>query len=369
VRGQKIDWARPDLIIFDDVDEKHDTENATEKKETIITDSILPAGSANVAVLFVQNLIHSDSIASRLARTPGTKGAAGYLMGRIISGPHKAVEGLEYAAQKVGDAVRWAITRGQSLWRGFSLEVCENELNRVGPTSFMLESQHDVDVDNPNALMSEADFDRTRVTDHPDLDFVAVAVDPPGGATNCGIVAGGKARVKRRGGEQEWHGYTLEDATTEPGVKPEQWALEVLKCYYRNQADAIFAEVNFGGDMVESTIRQTKWRDDRGNIIVDGAKVKIRILRASRGKKIRAQPVATVFQQGRGHHVGRYDKLEKEWRQGQPGDDSPNRLDAEAWLYNGLDLTGEAGVQIIPQSVNLYGSRGRGNGGLYGSRR
>src|SRR5690606_10318737 len=60
VRGQKIDWARPDLIILDDIDEKHDTELTTTKKAQVITDSILPAGSANCAVLFVQNLIHAD---------------------------------------------------------------------------------------------------------------------------------------------------------------------------------------------------------------------------------------------------------------------------------------------------------------------
>jgi hypothetical protein len=335
VRGQKIDWARPDMIVFDDVDEKHDTENATEKKETIITDSILPAGAANVAVLFVQNLIHANSIASRLARTPGTEGAAGYLMGRIISGPHKAVEGLEYAARQVGAAIRWVITAGHPLWAGFTRSVCESELNRVGPTSFMLESQHDVDVDNENALLSEDDFNRTRVKSHPDLVRVGVGVDPPGGATECGIVAAGKAKV---GGD--WHGYTLEDASTRAGAKPEEWALAVLQCYYRNDADVIFVERNYGGDMVSSVIRQTKWLDDDDNVILDGSKVHIVEVTATRGKQVRAEPVATVDQQGRGHNVGHFPALEKEWRQWVPGDkDSPNRLDAHVWSMVGLGLT------------------------------
>jgi len=368
VRGQKIDWARPDLIVFDDVDEKHDTEHATEKKEQIMTDSILPAGAANCAVLFVQNLIHADSIASKLAKSPGEAEAAGYLMDRIISGPFPAIEELEYEARQVADGMRWIITEGRSIWRGFSLDTCEREINRVGPTSYLLESQHEVDTDNPNALLSEEDFDRTRMTEHPDLARVAIGVDPPGGATECGIVCGGKAKV-----DGDWHGYTLEDASAPAGCSPEEWALAVLKCYHRNKADAIYVEKNYGGDMVESTIRQTKWKDD-GRVIVDGSKVKIVTVWATRGKQVRAEPVGVVFEQGRGHHVGHFPALEKEWRQWEPGDsESPNRLDAEVWLYTGLELIGESGIKVA--QANLYEAderrdrRSRRSGGLYGSRR
>ena len=54
IRGHKIDWARFDLLIFDDIDVKHDTELAVKKKQETITTSILPAGASNCAVLFVQ---------------------------------------------------------------------------------------------------------------------------------------------------------------------------------------------------------------------------------------------------------------------------------------------------------------------------
>lgn len=347
VRGQKIDWARPDLIVFDDVDERHDSPLTTKRKEEIITSSILPAGAANCAVLFAQNLIHADSIASRLARKPGTEGAADYLMDRMISGPFPAVKGLEYELQQRGDLFAWAITGGTSLWQGFDLGVCEAELNRDGPTSYLLESQHEVDADNDNALMSVEDFDRTRVLIAPDLDRVAVAVDPPGGATECGIVAGGKARIGN-----DWHGYTLEDATMAAGVKPEAWALAVLQCYYRHKADVIFVERNYGGDMVSSTIRQTKWIGADGALLVDGSKVHIEEVTATRGKAIRAEPVATVFQQGRGHHVGHFPALEKEWRKWEPGASSPNRLDAEVWLFAGLEL-----VDSQKPSAGTWGSK------------
>ena len=346
VRGQKIDWARPDLIILDDIDERHDSELTTKKKRAIITDSILQAGAANVAVLFVQNIIHAESIAAELSKPPGSEGAANYLTNRIVSGPFPAVQDLDYKLLPDGELFRWRITEGRSLWQGFDIAACEDELNRVGPESYESESQHNVDADDPNALMSEEDFARTRVTSHPDLDRVAVAVDPPGGATECGIVCGGKALIGK-----DWHGYTLEDNSQPAGVDPNTWAIEVLKTYHRNNADVIFVETNFGGDMVTSTIKQAQWKDDDGNIIVDGSKVRIKTVHASRGKRVRAEPVATAFQQGRGHHMGEFPKLEREWRQWVPGNDSPNRLDAEVWLYVGLDIVPES----LPTDIDLGG--------------
>ena len=352
VRGQKIDWARPDLIIFDDIDEKHDTPNATRKKVEVITGSILPAGADNTAVLFVQNLIHAESVADSLSKPSGETGSAQYLMNRVISGPYPAVDGLQYEAQPDGERVRWVITQGDSLWEGYDLSVCERELNRVGPSAFLLESQHEVDADKDNALLSQADFERTRILPPnapPALLKRAVGVDPPGGRGSCGIVAGGYGMIA---GER--HGYTIDDASTGPGASPEEWALEVLKCCARNNALLIIAEVNFGGDMVTETIRNTKWKDDTGRVLMDGARdVKIVQVRASRGKTLRAAPVAVLFQQGYAHHVGHFPALEKQWRTYEPdtGQDSPDRLDAEVWLYAGLGLTAE---QYDPPKSSRY---------------
>lgn len=352
VRGQKIDWARPDCIVFDDIDEKHDSELTVTKKEESITTSIIPSRATNCAVLFVQNLIHSNSIASRLAKRANEEGTAQYLFNRIISGPFKAVEGLKYVQQKIDEVYYWKIAEGESLWSGYSLDICEEEINAVGPSSYERESQNDVDSDEPDALMSAEDFDRTRKVEHPPLARIAIGVDPPGGATACGIVAVGKAKFGN-----DWHGYTLEDATTPKGVKPEQWALAVLKCYYRHDADVIFVERNYGGDMASATIRLTKWLDDEGNVIVDGKHVHIQEVNATRGKLVRAEPVATAFQQGRGHHVGTFPELEKEWRQYVPGvKDSPNALDAEVWAYSGLQLVGvEASGGLVMGKAKGWG--------------
>ncbi len=349
VRGQKIDWARPDGLFFDDVDERHDTEATRDKKREIITESIIPAGAAHAAVLFAQNLIYADSIASALAKRADQPGAAQFLPDRIISGPFVAVENLTYEQVQTGDVFRWKL-KGKSLWNGYDLSVCENEFNRVGPAAYLRESQNEVDGDAENALLKQADFDRTRKTAEqvPDLARIAIGVDPPGGVTECGIVCVGKAKIG-----SDWHGFTIDDASSSKGARSEEWALDVLKCYHRNKADVIFVEANYGGDMVRGNIAQAKWKDDEGNVLVDGSKVKIEMVNATRGKVVRAEPVATVFQQGRGHHVGTFALLEKEWRQYVPGDkDSPNRLDASVWAYTGLELVGS---RELPSNLDLGG--------------
>lgn len=336
VRGQKIDWARPDLIIFDDVDEKHDTENTVTRKKETITTSILPAGSPDCAVFFVQNLIHRGSIAHQLSIPPGQEGAADYLTDRIISGPFPAVAGLDYEMVQAGDEYRFRITAGKSLWAGFDLDICEAELNRFSPSAFELESQNDIDADDPNALLTTAILDATRVSSHPDLVQLVIGVDPSGGAGQCGIIGAGKARVGRA-----WHGYTVADYSTPLGTPSSEWAVAALRCYDALQADAIVVERNFGGDMVENTIRQAELRDAAGNLLLSGANVPIIEVQASRGKEVRAQPVAAVYQLGRAHHVGYFPALEKQWTQWIPGTKpSPDRLDAEVWALTYLGLIG-----------------------------
>ena len=354
IRGHKIDWARPDLIIFDDIDHKHDTEAAVLKKQGTITTSVLPAGAENCAVLFCQNLIHTDSIAHRLSRKAGTDGAADYLADRIISGPHKAVDNLAYEFVSDDDgAVHWQITGGTSLWQGFTLDICQAEINREGPTAFDLESQHEVDTDNPNALLTSEILNATRVSSHPDLIRVAVGVDPSGGAGMCGIIGGGIAKVGK-----VKHGYTLADYSTPYGTKSADWGTAVLRAYHAISADVIFVEANFGGDMVENTIRTAVLDDDDGNVILRGVNLPIQMVHASRGKEVRAQPVASLFQLGRMHHVGHFPELEKQWTKWEPGNKpSPDKLDAEVWWVTGLDLI--SGISSMPKEQPEQASRWR----------
>lgn len=150
-----------------------------------------------------------------------------------------------------------------------------------------------------------------------DLRRVVVAVDPTGtvGGDEVGIVGVGLG--------PDGHGYVLADRSAGK-MTPEEWGDRVIQTYIDLQADVIVGEVNFGGDMVESVVRQAaKYR---------GLNVRIEKVTASRGKRVRAEPIAQLYAQHRVHHVGVLAMLEEEittWTD-QAGW-SPNRLDALVW--------------------------------------
>lgn len=138
-RGMKVEDQRPDLIILDDVDGKHDSPQTTAKKIETITTSILPAGSWDVAVIAVQNLIIADGFFSRLA-----DGRADYLAHRIVSGPHPAILDLEYVWREEAGIRKAIITGGTPTWQGQNIEVCQRMIDVMGMTAFLKECQHKV---------------------------------------------------------------------------------------------------------------------------------------------------------------------------------------------------------------------------------
>ena len=139
-RGIKIDSYRPDLIVFDDIDDRSDTPETVAKKISAVTAKVLPTGSVDCAVLFVQNLIHEDGIVARLV-----DGRADFLHGREVPPVEPAVRGLAYELVAGEDgARRYAITAGEATWAGQDLETCERQLNDWGETAFLREAQHRV---------------------------------------------------------------------------------------------------------------------------------------------------------------------------------------------------------------------------------
>ena len=188
--------------------------------------------------------------------------------------------------------------------------------------------------DVPGALWTRSLLDRTRVPAVPDgvsLVRVFVGVDPPGGVTECGIVCAGRG--------SDGHFYVLADRSRK--ATPDAWAGAVIDCYEEYSADRVVAERNFGGDMVESTIRQAA--KSRGRY------VSFKPANASRGKTIRAQPVVAMYEQGRVHHVGSFPDLEDEqclWVDGETRE-SPNRLDALVWAVTELMPSTEKRVTFL----------------------
>ena len=139
-RGAKLDEQRPDLIIFDDVDDTEDRQPAVEKKVRAITQKLLPAGSPDLATLFVQNLVHYESVAARLANVASKP--ADFLATREVIGPIPAVVGLQ-TEPVPGTVSRYRITSGTPTWEGQNLEVCQSQIDDWGLDAFLAEAQHE----------------------------------------------------------------------------------------------------------------------------------------------------------------------------------------------------------------------------------
>ncbi|WP_449041561.1 DNA-packaging protein [Paracoccus sp. (in: a-proteobacteria)] len=181
--------------------------------------------------------------------------------------------------------------------------------------------------DVEGALWTTAMLEGCRVDAAPALDRVVVAVDPSvtggTGSDECGIVVAG---VVCEGPPQEWRAYVLEDASVRGG--PVEWARAAIAAVARHGAERLVAEVNQGGDLVESVIRQLD------------PLVPFRALRAGRGKGLRAEPVAALYEQGRVRHLRGLGALEDQLCRmtvrGLIGRGSPDRLDALVWAIHEL---------------------------------
>lgn len=140
MRGIKLDEFRPDLIVFDDIDGRHDTPARVSKKIQAITSTILPAGSPNLAVVVVQNMIHEYGIMAQLVN-----GSADFLHNRLPVSIEPAVIDLQYERSLRADGTtEYKVTGGTPTWTGQSLSVVENQINDWGLAAFLSEAQHDV---------------------------------------------------------------------------------------------------------------------------------------------------------------------------------------------------------------------------------
>lgn len=188
--------------------------------------------------------------------------------------------------------------------------------------------------DTPGALWKRELIDTIRVIKTPPLARVVVAIDPSGSsgenAAEAGIIVAGVDKVGNTGKEQ---GFVLDDVSLLD--TPEKWATAAVTAYHKYKADCIVAEVNYGGEMVEAVIRS-----------IDPS-VSFKMVRASRSKQVRAEPVSALYSKGRVWHVGAFPKLEDEYCTWVPGAKSPNRLDAAVWALTELMLPEEVPEEEI----------------------
>lgn len=174
LRGIKVDEMRPDLIIFDDIDEKHDSLSAIEKKIATITTSIMPAGSGDAVILAIQNMIRDDGFFGRMA-----KGDADYMRDAIVSGPIPAIEGLEYEEIWDEEANRYVykIVAGTPTWAGQDIATSETQMTRWGLSAFLIEAQHEINYDE-GGTYQDVDFKQIDLADCPQFKRVVCWVDP-----------------------------------------------------------------------------------------------------------------------------------------------------------------------------------------------
>jgi hypothetical protein len=226
-------------------------------------------------------------------------------------------------AKKIGKQARWGAFHFTSHENPFiSAKALADIVGDMTAVAYQQEILAEDLNEAPGALWKREIIEKYRVSEAPDkLDMIVVGVDPSGTSRGdeAGIVVVGKRGT---------HVYVLDDMSLRGS--PDEWASAAVNAYYKWSANKIVAEANYGGDMVLGTIRT-----------VDPL-VPIELVHASRGKMIRAEPVAAIWQQGRGHMVGNFYGLEDQLCMWQVGMDSPGKLDSMVW-----------GVHIL--AVNLTG--------------
>jgi phage terminase large subunit-like protein len=245
-------------------------------------------------------------------RIPGPKGDAPRV---VVSTTPKSLPLLK----AILAAPSTAITKARTMDNAANLDASTVEYlqKRYGGTTL---GRQELDAelldDVEGALWNRALLDACRVPVQPaDFRRIVVAIDPAGGSAKSNDQTGILVVAAGRDG----HAYVLADMSGR--YSPEGWARQAVSAYRGFRADRIIAESNFGGAMVEATIRQV----DRN--------VPVKLVHASRGKQVRAEPVVALYEQHRVHHVGILPELEDQLCQWGPaeGGPSPDRLDALVW--------------------------------------
>ncbi len=207
-------------------------------------------------------------------------------------------------------------------------EQYEDSLSELDRTTWRQLREGDWLAKREGALFDIQNIDRHRLNKTALMIRVVIGVDPAVTATEnsdeTGIVAAGI--------DADGHIYILGDYSLKG--TPLEWGRAVVKAFNRHQADRVIGEVNNGGDLVEMNLRQ-----------VD-PNIPFTKVHASRGKVIRAEPIAALYEQGRVHHIGMFPLLEDQMTQWVPGEKSPDHLDAMVWALHTL-TEGEEVQEII----------------------
>jgi len=184
------------------------------------------------------------------------------------------------------------------------------------------------------ALWTREMIESARVETAPPLVRVVIGVDPAVTSSDTsdetGIIAAGIA--------SDGNYYILNDKSLR--ASPDAWARAAVNLYHETNADKIIAETNNGGDMIIMLMKQ-----------VDPS-IAVKKVTATRGKQLRAEPISSLYEQSRVHHVGYFEQLEMQMCEWTPiSTDSPDRLDALVWALTELNSGGSSMIALAGMSI------------------
>lgn len=336
-RGAKMENARPDLLVIDDIDAESDSEAVIQRKIQAITRKLLPAGASNMATLGIQNLVHLNSIFSRLA-----EGSVSFLADRVISGPFKALNDMRYELDEKKH--RFIITGGTPNWVGQDIPRCQELMDDIGLPAFLQECQQEVEAE-PGGMFDAVEFGRVSREDLPEMVRVVVKVDPAVTDTqqsdSHGLVVAGLGV----------DGIVYALFTWEQRTSPlESLKLAITEALFWN-AETVGIETDQGGETWDSVYREA-WRavmgdipdlDEQGNPIPLPPMIPMRSDKAGAGagaKTHRASKMLVDYQTKKIKHLWEaHVTLERALRR-FPRTKPYDLVDAMYWAW--ADLTGQS---------------------------
>ena len=233
------------------------------------------------------------------------------------------------------DAQTTVLTKGTSYDNRENLnqQFFDSILSKYKNTRLgMQEIYAEILEESDNALWKREWLDDARLIDAPEeLERIVIAIDPAvtskKTSDETGLIVAGK--------DKEGKFYVLNDSSGR--YTPSGWSEKAIMLYNQFQCDKIIAEVNNGGQLVEHTLR------------TQSENVPYKSVHASRGKRTRAEPIASLYEQGKVHHVGNFERLENQlcnW-EATSGEASPDRLDALVWALTELSGSGNPSIRWL----------------------
>ena len=319
-------------MIIDDPNKPADAYTVEREKVNTNFNETLKSRLAHedVRIILIMQRIHDNDLSGYLL-----KGGSGQKWHHLML-PVKADETDVYN-DKYTHSIPIKTPKYNWLW---DYKHCDDNINELQSHKRNYWSQYKQmpeRVSVEDALWQAELIDRYRVNILPEnIDKIVVGVDPSGDdgkddskSDEIGIIVVAKTKDK--------HYYLIDDGSM--NGSPKSWASKCVQLYNKHTGNMIVGEKNYGGAMVEATIRS-----------VDGGQhVRYTNVTATRGKLVRAEPVAALYEQGLVHHVGNFFQLENEMTTYNGKGSSPNRLDALVWA-----------ISYLSKSFN-YGSINYGN--------